>query len=127
MKRSQITMSSAIAVLALVAINASVTASLISYRMDRGDAPSSRLEQGSIYRDPELMKREQERRLERLRTNQEQEELRSAAPDTDDSIEEDVRAHYRAWRHCTFRGYTRTRLHACVESVVNTGTYNIEF
>ena len=87
--------------------------------------PSTRTEDGSIMRENSAEIQEQNRRNARLRALQEQEAVRSAAPvEGDELLENDVRAHYRAYRHCTFRGYTRARLHDCVEQVLSGGSYD---
>lgn len=76
-------------------------------------------------RDSGMELQEQARRNARLRALQEQEAVHNAAlTEGDELLENDVRAHYRAYRHCTFRGYTRGRLHTCVESVLINGAYD---
>lgn len=89
--------------------------------------PSTRTEEGSVMRDTDAELQEQSRRNARLRAAQEQEALHGAATDEDELLVRDARAHFRAYRHCTFRGYTRSRLHECVEQVLAGGEYNLQY
>lgn len=90
-----------------------------------GERPVNRMEDGSIMRSTSAEIQEQNRRNARLRAAQEQEAVHGAATAEDDELlANDARAHYRAYRHCTFRGYTRSRLHECVEQVLSGGEYN---
>lgn len=85
--------------------------------------PSSRNELfDPLERDTEAMLRIQERVLERARQDAAEEALHGAAEE--EEIVQDARTHFRAYRHCTLRGYTRSRLATCIDTVVTTGEYN---
>lgn len=111
-------------------IGATVSSTMMpadSYGYISSDVPRQSIrseDDGSIIRDSDALIQEQNRRNARLRTLQEDEAVHSAAEEVDELLERDTRAHYRAYRHCTFRGYTRARLHDCVESVLTSGEYN---
>ncbi|MAE68330.1 hypothetical protein CL635_00765 [bacterium] len=82
---------------------------------------SQRATEQDVYDlDHEL--RVQDRRNARLQAQQEAEAIHAAAEDVE--VELDARDHYRAYRICENRGYTRSRFHACIDSILNTGEYN---
>ncbi|MCB9807646.1 hypothetical protein H6770_00120 [Candidatus Peribacteria bacterium] len=112
----------------VVALVAGFVGATISSTMMPSDGYASirRLENGSVTREINSQLLEQERRVARLRALQEEELLYGSAPEEEDGnafYESDARDHYRAYRHCTFRGYTRTRLHSCIEEVLEFGSY----
>jgi len=87
--------------------------------------PSTRNEFQDEYRDTEAVIRLQERRNERLREQTQQEVLHGAAPvdEEEEAAVYDARAYFRAYKACSAAGYTRSRLAACMEGVMNFGEY----
>ncbi|MDP7069487.1 MAG: hypothetical protein QF815_03080 [Candidatus Peribacteraceae bacterium] len=114
-----------LALVALVAIAGGFVGASASsaYVMNSGGRIySQRAIERDVYDiDHEL--RVQDRRNERLQAQQEAEAAHAAASE---DVEEtfDARNHFRAYRICENRGYTRSRFHACIDSILNTGEYN---
>jgi len=119
-----------IALVALVAvvggyIGASVSTAYVMHDGDR--APSQRASQQdtNIHRDIATELRLQERLLTDLRAEQEADRAHAAATEVEEEVEyTDFRDHYRAYRKCTRLGYSRSRLSACVDSMLHTGEYS---
>ena len=112
------------ALVALVAIvGGYIGASASSaYVMDNGyDHQSQRSIEQNVF-NLENALRVQERRNVRLQDTQEAEAVHAAAQEeADDTF--DARAHFRAYRECLSLGYTRSRLHSCIESMLVNGEY----
>ena len=83
--------------------------------------PTTRQNEVAPERDAEMMLRIQDRKVTRLQAEQEEEDvLHTAAP------EEPATAFYnesRAYRVCTSKGFTRSRLVNCVDSLMRDGIY----
>lgn len=76
----------------------------------------------NIHRDIATELRLQERLLTDLRAEQEADRAHAAATEVEEEVEyTDFRDHYRAYRKCTRLGYSRSRLSACIDSMLHTG------
>ena len=93
------------------------------WQVDFGEyiRPNARYDEETPERDAEMMLRIQDRKVTRLQAEQEEEDaLHTAAP------EEPAAGFYnesRAYRVCTSKGFTRSRLVNCVDSLMRDGIY----
>lgn len=88
-------------------------------------SPRASQQDSNIHRDIATELRLQERLLIELRAEQEAERVHAAASVEEDEAQLfDYRDHFRAYRKCTRLGYSRSRLTACVDSMLHTGEYS---